>query len=80
MAGKKKGVLTISGEWAKHLRPDGRRAFWSGERKAAQHHIESEVVAELPARAPNKRPQRTASGAKTGTPTKVGGSQKRSKP
>jgi hypothetical protein len=26
--------LTVSGEWAKHLRPFGRRAFWKGERQA----------------------------------------------
>lgn len=54
MAGKKKGVLTVSGEWAKHLRPEGRRAFWSGERKAAQKYAASEVNAELPARSRKK--------------------------
>lgn len=45
MAGKKKGLLTVSVEWAKHLRPYGRRLFWSAERKAAQSHIQSELSA-----------------------------------
>lgn len=31
---KKYNQLTVSGEWAKHLRPFGRRAFWKGERQA----------------------------------------------
>lgn len=31
MSTVKKGVLTASKEWAKHLRPDGRRRFWSAE-------------------------------------------------
>ena len=34
MAHKKKGLLTYSAEWAKHLRKDIKRIFWSGERNA----------------------------------------------
>ena len=34
MAHKRKGQLTVSGEWARHLRPVLRRAFWKGERQA----------------------------------------------
>ena len=36
MANKRKGQLTVSGEWAKHLRPLLRRAFWRTERQAGQ--------------------------------------------
>ena len=36
MATKRKGVLTASSEWAKHLRKRGKRAFWKSERKAGQ--------------------------------------------
>lgn len=35
MASQKKGVLTTSGVWAKHLRPLLRRVFWKRERQAA---------------------------------------------
>jgi hypothetical protein len=34
MSNKRKGQLTVSGEWARHLRPLLRRAFWKGERQA----------------------------------------------
>ena len=34
MSTAKAGVLTRSGEWAKHLRKWGKRAFWAGERRA----------------------------------------------
>jgi hypothetical protein len=34
MANKKRGQLTTSKEWAKHLRPFWRRVFWKGERRA----------------------------------------------
>lgn len=34
MSTKKHNQMTVSGEWAKHLRPFGRRAFWKGERHA----------------------------------------------
>jgi hypothetical protein len=30
------GQLTASKEWAKHLRPWGKRAFWKGERRAGR--------------------------------------------
>ena len=33
MAHKKKGQLTTTGEWAKHLRKYLKREFWKGERK-----------------------------------------------
>jgi hypothetical protein len=36
MAHKRKGRLTVSGEWARHLRPLWRRAFWKGERQGAK--------------------------------------------
>jgi hypothetical protein len=36
MSNKRRGQLTVSGEWAKHLRPFFRRAFWKGERQAAK--------------------------------------------
>jgi hypothetical protein len=36
VATKKKGLFTLSGEWAKHLRKWGKRVFWKGERKAAK--------------------------------------------
>jgi hypothetical protein len=31
---KRKGQITMSGEWAKHLRPILKRAFWKSERQA----------------------------------------------
>jgi len=37
MASKRKGQLTVSTEWAKHLRKYYKRVFWKGERKAAKH-------------------------------------------
>ena len=37
MAHKRKGQLTVSGEWAKHLRKFFRRKFWKGERKAGKN-------------------------------------------
>lgn len=36
MATKKRGLLTVTGEWAKHLRPMMRRLFWRRERMAAR--------------------------------------------
>jgi len=36
MAHKRKGQVTVSGEWAQHLRPALRRVFWKKERKAAK--------------------------------------------
>lgn len=36
MAHKRKGQLTVTGEWARHLRPLWRRIFWKRERRAAK--------------------------------------------
>jgi len=36
MSTKKKGVVTTSGEWAKHLRKWGKQKFWRKERKAGK--------------------------------------------
>lgn len=41
MATKKKGLLTTSGEWWKHLRWM-RRYFWKKERKAAKREMRRE--------------------------------------
>jgi hypothetical protein len=43
MAHKKKGQITTSGEWAKHLRRFLKRQFWKGERKAVKKMIEKET-------------------------------------
>lgn len=43
MANKKKGQLTVSGEWAKRLRKYLRRQFWKGERKAGIKLIRKEI-------------------------------------
>jgi uncharacterized protein YndB with AHSA1/START domain len=39
MSKKRRGQLTVSGEWARHLRPVLRRAFWKGERQAERVHV-----------------------------------------
>lgn len=36
MATKKTGMLTTSGEWARHLRKWGKRVFWKAERRQAR--------------------------------------------
>lgn len=41
MAHKRKGQLTVTGEWAKHLRKFWRRQFWKGERTAGKKKIPS---------------------------------------
>lgn len=43
MSHKRKGHLTVSGEWAKHLRKFRRRQFWKGERIAGKQMIKSET-------------------------------------
>ena len=43
MSHKRVGQLTVSGQWAKHLRPWYRRAFWKGERSAAQEMVRAEL-------------------------------------
>jgi hypothetical protein len=43
MANKKKGQLTTSGEWARHLRGFLIRQFWKGERKDEKNMINKEI-------------------------------------
>jgi hypothetical protein len=43
MSSVKKGFLTSSKEWAKHLRPYWRRLFWKGERKAGTKEARKQV-------------------------------------
>jgi hypothetical protein len=43
MAHKRKGQLTVSGEWAKHLRRYWSRKFWKAERKAGKKQINQEM-------------------------------------
>ena len=43
MATKKKGNITSSPEWAKHLRPGVKRWFWKGERNAEDVYQEAEI-------------------------------------
>ena len=33
MSHKRESQITVSGEWARHLRPYGKRAFWKAEHK-----------------------------------------------
>lgn len=42
MAHKRKGQLTVPGEWARHLRPLLRRAFWKAERQAEKAQVKEE--------------------------------------
>jgi hypothetical protein len=42
MPRKHKGQLTMSGEWARHLRPWLRRVFWKGERQAENRLVRAE--------------------------------------
>jgi hypothetical protein len=44
MSHKRKGQLTITTEWAKHLRKFLRKQFWKGERKAAKKLIRKELA------------------------------------
>jgi len=43
MAHKRKGQLTVLGEWAEHLRPRLRRAFWKRERQAERVQLTVEI-------------------------------------
>lgn len=45
MSHKRKGQLTVSVEWAKHLRKFRRRQFWKGERIAGKRVIKNETKA-----------------------------------
>jgi hypothetical protein len=48
MSGKKKGMLTIVwNEYQRHLRPSGRRKFWSHERTAVRQSIQFEIQSEM---------------------------------
>lgn len=47
MANLKKGQLTTSPQWARHLRPDWKRIFWSGERMAEKQMIDDELREEV---------------------------------
>lgn len=47
MAHKRGGQLTVSGEWARHLRPYFRRIFWKKERVAENAMLRSEI-SEIP--------------------------------
>jgi hypothetical protein len=42
MSHKRRGQITVSGEWAKHLRPFLRRAFWKKERQATHDLVRKE--------------------------------------
>ncbi len=44
MSHKRKGQLTVSKEWAKHLRKFWRRKFWKGERNAGKRLIKNEAI------------------------------------
>lgn len=41
MSNKRKGHITVSREWAKHLRKYFKREFWKGERFAQKRLIKS---------------------------------------
>ena len=45
MTTRKKGVLTTSPEWARHLRPELKRLFWRGERNAESRRVNDETRA-----------------------------------
>jgi len=42
MANKRKGQLTTTSEWAKHLRKYLKRKFWKAERKAGKQQIKKD--------------------------------------
>ena len=44
MAHVRKGQLTPSPQWARHLRRYWRRVFWKGERKAQQRDVTERVI------------------------------------
>lgn len=46
MSNKRKGQLVTSGEWATHLRPMLRRAFWKKERQAEAAFVRDETLAD----------------------------------
>ena len=44
MSHKREHQVTVSGEWAKHLRPWGKREFWKAERRAQQELATQEAT------------------------------------
>lgn len=44
MSNNKKGQMTVSGRWAKHLRKIFKRAFWKGERQAGKKGAKKEAT------------------------------------
>ena len=42
MSNKKKGLVKLSGEWAKHLRKWGKKYFWSTHREKEKNMIKNE--------------------------------------
>ena len=48
MSHKRADQITVSGEWARHLRPYGKRAFWKAERRAYVEHASNEAVSDQP--------------------------------
>ena len=43
MSHKRADQITVSGEWARHLRPYGKRAFWKAERRAFGEYAAGKV-------------------------------------
>ncbi|WP_157243375.1 hypothetical protein [Algoriphagus resistens] len=48
MAHKKRGHITVSGEWAKHLRNKKKKLFWKGERNAGKELVRTELKEDCP--------------------------------
>lgn len=46
MSHKRVNQITVSGEWARHLRPWGKRAFWKAERRAHVAHASQEATSD----------------------------------
>jgi len=46
MSTVKRDMLTTVGEWRKHLRPYGKREFWSGERQAGKREAGRQILDE----------------------------------
>ena len=44
MSHKRKGQLTVTKEWAKHLRKYWRRQFWKGERYAVKKFVKHQLT------------------------------------
>jgi hypothetical protein len=44
MSHKRKGQLTVSSEWAKHLRKIGKHFFWKAERIEEKKDINNELT------------------------------------